>query len=273
MKKAMMVLLLLVMTFSASSAFASTAHTPEALIDDWNNRFIDPTYWLSKLSSEADNPTAVVPSEKHILQQDALRYAVEAIIQLGIETPESLSKHYDVKFGFCFIEDYDIFVWDIDLSREQRPVYTIRIDATTGQLFAIYVFDSSNIPGRRDERNHSIEALIDQWDKDYSDSPNYSPEVYAGEMEDFPLPGNDDVTQRTALHYAIEIVLSLSNHDIDTLRDYHPYVSFDVTPLARSWHITIFQETNDTGLCETFAFVINSTTGKLEQLTWRNIPV
>lgn len=272
MKKVMMlVLLLLVITLSANSAFSSPGYTVEMLIDHWSNRFIDPAYWSSKWLSESTSSQAVVPSEKHTPQHDALRSAVEMIIQLGFETPESLSQYYDVKFGFYFKEDYNLYAWDIDLFSEQKQVYTIRIDANSGQLFAIYVFDSSNVPDRRVEQNLSIDALIDHWDKLYSASSNYSPEVYAGEMQDWPLPDDDDVPRRTALHYAIEMILTLSNHDIDILYDYRPYVQFDISPVAHRWYITIFEESNDTGLCQTFTFSINAMTGKLENLTWRNI--
>lgn len=272
MKKIMMlVLLLLAITITANSALSSPAYTAEMLIDDWSIRFIDPAYWSSKWLSESTSSQAVVPSEKHTPQQDALRSAVETIIQLGLETPASLSQYYDVKFEFYFFDDYDMYAWDIDLYSEQKLVYTIRIDANSGKLFAIYINNSSNIPDRHVEQNHSIDALIDHWDKLYSDLPNYSPEVYAGEMQDWPLPSDDDIPQRTVLHYAIEMILTLSNHEIDVLYDYHPDVEFDVSPAARRWYITILQEPNNTGLCEIFTFSINAMTGKLENLTWRNI--
>ena len=85
----------------------------------------------------------------------------------------------------------------------------------------------------------------------------------------YPLPEDDDMTQREALHYATELALALSNHDVDLLYSYRPDVSFDVSPAARRWYFTIFQDSGDTGVFETFSFSINAADGKLETITWR----
>lgn len=280
MKKFGLIVILLFATISLlNSALASpNFNATEALADDWSSRFADSTYWSDsyKWLDDPRKPHATVPSEKQIQQTDALLSAIKAIIQLGLETPESLSQYYDVELGFYFFNDSFeyaglLYGWDIDLYRDQKHIYTIRINADSGRFFSINIFDSSYMEKPRIRQNTSVEALLDHWDKLYSDSPNYSPEVYGGEMLYYPLPENGDMTQRDALHYAAQLVLALSNHDVDLLYSYRPDVSFDVSPAACRWYLTIFQDSGDTEAFETFSFTINAADGTLEKLTWGDI--
>ena len=175
MKRMLMpVLLPLFIALLINSAFCSQAYATETLVRDWSSQFPDPTYWSDsyKWLDDPTRPQAAMPSEKQTQQTDALLSAIKAIIQLGLETPESLSQYYDVELGFYFFNDSFeyaglLYGWDIDLYRDQKHIYTIRINANSGRFFSIYIFDSSYMEKPRIRQNTSVEALLDHWDKLY----------------------------------------------------------------------------------------------------------
>ena len=272
--KRLIVLALFVVLLPINGTLASSTYTVETLVEDWSKRYIDPTYWSSNWQGESANDKAAIPSEKYISQHDALCSAIKAIVQLGVETPESLATRYNVKLGFYFIDDFDKYTWDIDLYSMSDPLklfYTIRIDANSGRFLTLYVNNPSNITACFEEQNNSIDALIGYWDNLYADSASYSPEVFASESKIVPLPEKCDITKRTALRLAIEMVLNLSNCDIDTLREYHPTIEFDATTAERRWKLFFIEESTDASEQESFLIIINSMTEALIQFTWRNI--
>ena len=65
---------------------------------------------------------------------------------LLVETPDSLSKQYSAQCEFTFAELYGLYVWRIDLCVWQNGrrlnLYSIQVDAVSGQLFSIRSFGS-----------------------------------------------------------------------------------------------------------------------------------
>lgn len=206
------------------------------------------------------------------LAQDPFSAACEHLILLGLETPESLS-------GYTMTEDFyhneednlDVLdVLDVRFFQSQQQVYTLRLDALSGDFLSLFCFDFPSVPQRFYEETPAIDALIDHWDALYSDSANYSPEVFSSELLHPSLPSENDMSHRTALSCAAGMILTLTGYEADTLKTYIPYVSFDVSPMASRWYILITQDVSFQESCEVFSVVLNAGTGSLEKIS-RNV--
>lgn len=283
MKKAMIWFLLFTMFLFSSQAIAAPPCTVEMLLDNWCDHMIDQsTPW----AATAAFPKGYISPDECISQRDALFAAAQSMVQLGLETPESLSKQYSAKCAFTFAELYNLYVWRIDLCVWQNGrrlnLYSIQVDAVSGQLFSIrslgsfyaydpnYDYDVPKLPKQYWEQAPSMDALLDYWDTLYSESPMYSPEIQHREAQGYPLPGPDDMTQRTALRIAAQMAIALSKRDIDTFYGYIPRVEFDVSPAASTWFITLLNGAGDVAPCESFSFTLNAKTQTLESLIWHN---
>ena len=221
------ILMLLITVCSSNCAVGESLYTADMLIADWTAKYVDSSYWKTQWLLEANNVAAVVPFEHHIVQQEAIRIAVDTLIRLGYETPENLSK-----------------------------------------LYKLHWFNTIPIPQKFKDQNDAIDVLIDHWDELYGNSPKYSPAKYGSEMLAFPLPGEADIQQREALQYAVGIAHVLSGYDIVCYYEWLPHVSFDVSPIANRWSISLECETSVPGTYEVFSFLFDAGTCSLESCGW-----
>jgi len=279
MKKALIVVLLLSTLLPATHALAFSPSALDKVIEDWCSRLVEPINDLPAYPS-------AISREAPISQHDALCSAAQALIRLGLETSESLSKQYSVECGFSFLEFYDLYVWHINLyilqNGRRLTLYSIQVDANSGQLFSllafgsfyasdpIYAYNLPKLPERYWEQPPSMDALLDHWDRLYSESPMYSPEIQRREMQGYPLPGQDDMPQRTALRIVVQMAIALSGRDMDVFYDYTPRVEFDVSPAASRWSIILLSSPGEENTCEAFFFTLDAKTQTLERLIWRN---
>lgn len=283
MKKNMVLFILITILFSSSQALAALPFSKAMLVENSCDHMIDQS---NTCSVTVESPKSFMESEKYISQRDALISAAQSLVLLGLETPENLSKKYSFKCDLSFAEFYDMYVWHIDMDIWQNGrrlnLYSIQVDATSGQLFSIhsfgsfyaydanYDYDVPKLPEQYWEQTPSIAALLNDWNTRYAESPMYSPEIQRREEQGYPLPGPEDMTQQAALQIAVQMAITLSKRDIDAFYGYIPRVEFDVSPASSIWSITLLNGSDDMDTCESFSFTLNAKTQTLESFIWRN---
>ena len=237
-----------------NTCIAESSVTLENLIDDWSEKYTNHT--------EGDSMVAYTyEADACISKHEALSTAVSSIVLLALESPTSLSERFCIQFDLYCNDEEDRLAWDVQFYDRNSHSYTIRVDAITGELCAIYVFNSATMPDSFFEDAPHLDEIIDEWYILYSESPSFSPAVYAAELEDPMFPNDAGVYQREALRCVLQVLMKLEGEDAD-MSAYIPYVEYNVSPAANRWHIMLDQPEK----CITF--VIDAETGVVERMKW-----
>ena len=245
-----MVLLILCM----NTCVAESSVTVENLIDDWTEKYV-------KNSEECSTGNCANEDDTYISKREALSTAVHSIVLLSLESPTSLYESYSIQFDFYRNDETNRIAWNVQFFERNSHSYTLRVDAITGELCAILVFNSANLPDSFFEEEPYLDKIIDEWYILYSHSPNFSPEVYAAELKNSELPDECGVHQREALRCALQVLKSLGS-EVENMCAYMPFVHYDVSPIANRWDISL------KGGNGTVSFTINADTGVMENMGW-----